>query len=270
MCEMALLSGVEYDYLEYLRYQIEEDAPVPFRGHDLRHKASTTFLRRHGIFEAWHRNKCMRTAIDLLGDTKVRPLMETFILSPLKPEQAVRKISKAVDVGLDVKTYELFRHYFWNPELLGMEEWGEYIHRRRVAHQEWLRLAVTARGPQGVQLLLWKTGTGPVRHVDSGKMFTHLRNIAYMKALEMEHQPAGKDHSTAFRNYVQSAKMAQEEVTASAAAMMDVLDSFKAFQMSTSQERVPSILELTDGNSGTVSIPGDVSGEDEKIKMEDY
>ena len=270
MCEMALLSGVKTEHMQYLRYRFEESAPVPFRGHDIRHRPSTTFLRQEGIYDAWHRGKPMRAAIDLLAESRVRALVETFILSPLKPEQAVAKIKKSTGHCLDVKTYELFRHYFWNPELLSGEEWGEYIARRRVAHQDWLRLARTSRGPKGVQLLLWKTGTGPIRHVDVGKMFAHMRNVAFMKVLEMEHEPAGKDHAAAFRNYVQSAKLAQEEVTASAAAMADVLDSFKAFKMATVDDEVLSLAELTDGSKGTVSLPGDVIGADDKIKMEDY
>jgi hypothetical protein len=82
-------------------------------------------------------------------------------------------------------------------------------------------------------------------------MFTHLRDIAYFKALELEHVPAGKEHSTAFRNYVQSAKMAQEEATASATAMTDILDSFRAFRLSSQEQEVTTV----DALGGTISSP---------------
>jgi len=270
MCEMADLGTPTLEYIAALDIDIRSELPVPFKGHDRRHRASSLFLRQQGVYEAWHRDKWLKAALNLLGDTNVRPLLETFLLSPLKPSQIVRKVNQVTDASLDERTLDRFRHYFWNVSLLNSEEWGEFIQRRNVAHGEWLRLAITSRGPQGVQFLLWKTGTGPIRHADAGKIFTNLRNIAYMKALELEHQPASKDHSIAFSNYVKAAKASQEEVTSSASAMMDILDSFKAFKMRTlGDEKREAILELTEGGD-TFSEAEDVAGSDEKIGMDDY
>jgi len=267
MCELADVGAPAPEYLDQIDAVVMENRPVPFRGHDLRHVASQRYLRKLGIAEAWNKNRYMKEAIALLGNSQVRSLMETFILSPLKPSQAVGKIRKSIGYDLPEQVYDLFRHYFWNDLLLNMEEWAEFIPHRRVSHQEWLRLAVTARGPKGVQLLLWKTGTGPIRHADSGKIFKHLRNVAYMKALELEFEPATKDVSTAFKNFVQAAKMSQEEVNTSEAAMTDVLDSFQAFKMKTVVSQVPSLLELTDGS---FSEAEDVTGSEDKINMDDY
>lgn len=266
LCEMAGLGGVTQEYLEQLQDELEAELPVPFKPRDRRHKASQACLRKQGIYEAWHRTRAMKDAIALLSDNQIRALVETFLLSPLKPHQIIVKVRQATGTELKEDTLDLFRRYYWNTTLLSMEEWTEFIHQRRVSHQEWLQLAVTARGPQGVQLLLWRTGTGALRHLDAGKIFTDLRNIAYVKAKELEFQPAGKDHSTALKNYVQAATSAQQEVTSSAAAMQDVLDSFQAFKMRTSEEKVPSIMEL----EGGFTEAEDVGGTDDKIKMDDY
>lgn len=251
MCEMSKLGPVTPAYLAELRDTLMADMPVPFKGSNLAHRPSAVFVRRYQIYEAWTRPPAMREAIDLLGEPQRRALLETFMLSPLTPEQALVRINREVEGEVSVEAYKLFQHYFWNPTLLSGEEWGEFIRARRVSHAEWLQLAVKAKGPSGVQLLLWKTGVGTVRHIDSGKLFTHLRNIAYFKALELEHQPASKDHSTALRNYVLSAKMAQEEATASATAMTDVLDSFRAFQLQTKEQSVATVDML----EGTISAP---------------
>lgn len=260
MCQMAQLGAVDNEYLTRIRQRLMEDMPVPFRGNSPGHRPSAVFIRRHRIYEAWTRPPEMKQAIELLGDSHRRALLETFMLSPLKPEQALARINQNGSNEITTDVYLLFQHYFWNTGLLSGEEWGEYIRRRRVAHQDWLQLAVKAKGPSGVQLLLWKTGVGAVRHIDSGKMFTHLRNIAYYKALELEHEPAGPAHSTAFRNYVLSAKMAQEEATASATAMTDILDSFRAFRMSTQEHPVATV----DALGGTISSPGDGSAAETK------
>jgi hypothetical protein len=269
MCVAADLGELDPNYLRALDTELRAEAPVPFRGHDLRHRASMTFLRQCGVYDAWHRNAAMRQAMSMLGNAQVRPLMEAFILSPMKPDQAVKKIFQNTGVDVSERAYELFRHYFWNSQLLSMEEWGEFIAGRRVAHKEWLRIAVTAKGARGVQLLLWRTGSGALRHIDSGRMFTDLRNIAYMKALELEHEPADKDNATAFRSYVHSAKMAQEEITASAAAAQDLVDSFQGFHMKSITPKLPSVLQLTAGGE-TLSEAEDVTLSEDSIKMEDY
>jgi hypothetical protein len=258
MCEMANLGPVENSYLTTVRGQVMADMPVPFRGNNLAHRPSVVYVRRQGIYDAWVRTPSMKEAIELLGEPRRRALVETFILSPLTPEQAVTRINREVNHGVSLEAYQLFQHYFWNSSLLNGKEWGEFIRRRRVAHQDWLQLAVKAQGPSGVHLLLWKTGVGTARHIDANKLFTHLRDIAYFKALELEHEPASKDHSTAFRNYVLSAKMAQEEATASATAMTDVLDSFRAFQLQTRSHQATTV----DSLGGTISAP------DEKVQLE--
>lgn len=260
MCQMVQLGAVTNPYLTRIRDELYASMPVPFKGTNLAHRPSAVFVRKHQIYEAWARTDPMKEAIDLLSEPKRRALVETFILSPLKPSQAVVRINREFDKTLTEDAYRLFQHYFWNSHLLNGEEWGDYIRKRRVAHEEWLQLAVKAQGASGVQLLLWKTGVGAARHIDANKLFTHLRNIAYFKALELEHEPASKDHSTAFRNYVQSAKMAQEEATASATAMTDILDSFRAFRLSTKEHEIQTV----DALGGTISSPDEAPSAEAK------
>lgn len=271
MCEAIDLGGLTTNtsYLAVLDEALRRDMPTPFRGYDKQHNASMVFLRRQGIFDGWHKSRYMRAAMDLLGNSTPRALLETFILAPVKPDQAVRKIEAVTGIQVDIRTYDLFRHFFWNPTLLNAEEWGDFIAIRRASHKEWLRLAVTAQGPQGVQLILWKTGAGSARHIEASKMFGHLRNIAYLKALELEHEPAGKDNSIAFRNYVESATKANVEATASAGAMADILDSFKAFKMKTGGHAAQSMAQLTSGGE-TFSEAEDHEAAEDAIKMEDY
>jgi hypothetical protein len=266
MCELRNLGNINLDYLRYLDIELRRDRPVPFRGHDPTHRASVAYLRRHDIAEAWHPTTWMRGATDLLGNAVLRSYLETYILAPMKREQSLKKIESITGVKIPTRTFDLFRHYYWNPSNLTAAEWGEFNEKRDVVHREWLQLAVTAKGAEGVRLLLWKTGTASsLRHIDGGKMFTHLRNIAYFKALEIEHAPAGLRHSETFRNYVQSAKMAQEEVASSAAAMTDVLDSFKSFHMQTDDSQIPKLSDIGDFSDSVDNIVAE-----EKIGMDDY
>lgn len=247
--EMYGLGGVSKSYLAMLDGTMQADRPTPFRPRSISHKPSQTWLRKHGIYKAWHRDVSQECAMDILCNPRVMALVETFILAPVTAEQAVAKINdKEPDFHLTVGGYERFRHYFWNPKLLNGAEWGEFINRRDMAHSHWLRLAVNARGPEGVQLLLWKAGVGALKNLDRAKIFTDFRNIAYMKAKELEAAPACVDDSKALLNYARVARSAQEEVNNSSDAVNDILEGFNAFRMRRKQIAAPSVKQLTGGN----------------------
>lgn len=263
MCELADLGAVKTEYLQTLDIEMKGDLPMPFRPKDLKHPASQSYLRRHGIYALWHPTRYTREAEELLGDGPVRALLETFILSPLKPTQAIKKIAEKTGRSISERGYALFKHYYWNNQLLSGAEWGRYIRDRRVAHRDWLKCAVTAKGPQGVQLILWRTGSGALRHIDAGKIFTDIRNISYMKIKETEFDPASAQHAKMLLNYARVAKMSQEEVTSSAEAMQDILKSFQAFKMRHSTNQPPSIQQLTEGSYTEAE---DVAGVEEKLE----
>lgn len=250
--EMYDIGAVSRSYLSMLDAELTESKPIPFRPRTKSHKQSQAFLRKHGIYKAWHRDADMDVALDIICAPRIRSLVEMFILSPVSPSQAVAKIqSKEPAYHITVGSYDRFRHYFWNDKLLSGAEWGEFIQMRDRAHNDWLRLAVNAKGPEGTQLLLWKAGVGALKNIDRAKIFTDFRNIAYMKAKELESQPASVDDSKAILNYARVARSAQEEINNSSDAVNDILEGFNAFRMKRKPLDAPSVKQLTGGNYTT-------------------
>ena len=262
--EMFSLGAVTSELLDQLEDSLAADKPSPFRPRTKSHKPSQSYLRRHGIYKAWHRDSAMNLALDIMSDQPSRSLVEVFILSPVPAEQAVAKINDQISsLSITVEAYERFRHYFWNNQLLSAAEWGDYVQSRNDSHKDWLKLAVNAKGPQGVQLLLWKTGAGAIKNVDRARVFTDFRNIAYMKAKELEHCKASAEDSKALLNYARVAKTAQEEVNNSSDAVRDVLESFNTFRMRRSGLQAPSLKQLTGGDYTTAE---DVAALEDKIE----
>lgn len=246
--EMYDIGAVTRSYLTMLEGEMEENKPTPFRPRTKSHKPSQSFLRLQGIYKAWHRDPEMDIAMEIVCNPRVRALVEMFILSPVPPAQAVAKIQdKEPTARLTVGGYDRFRHYFWNNKLLSGAEWGEFIQMRDSAHNDWLKLAVNARGPEGTQLLLWKSGVGALKNIDRAKIFTDFRNIAYMKAKELETKAASLDDSKAILNYARVARSAQEEINNSSDAVNDILEGFNAFRMRRRPLEAPSVKQLTGG-----------------------
>lgn len=241
------LGGLNSDELQ--RIDGEMDYPVPFSPKNLRDRASQAFLRRERIYDAWHPGEDMKKAISLTETAKLRHLVETYILSPIKTDQAVKRINRQFpDAKLTSRAYELFQHYFWNRELMSGAEWGKFIDDRDQAHQDWLQLAIDVRGPGGVQAVMWKTNTGPLRGIEANRAFTDVRNISFMCIQQIAMQHPSKYHSEMLLNYTKAMKLAQEGVDASSDSIRDIAQAFNSFRMRHAEMTTPSIQQLTGGN----------------------
>jgi len=235
--------------------------PTPFTPKNLRDRPSQTFLRYERIYDAWHQGEDMRKALAVLNTAKLRDLVETYILSPIKPEQAVRKINRLFpEANLTVRAYDLFQHFFWNREGMGGSEWGKFVGDRDASNKEWLQLAVDVRGPGGVQALLWKTNTGPLKGIEANKAFTDVRNIAYMCIQQIGMQTPSKYHSEMMLNYARAMKLAQEGIDASSDAVRDVVQAFGSFKMRHAELTTPSVQQLTGGNFSEAEGGSDTEG----------
>lgn len=234
---------------ELQKIDSEMDYPVPFSPKNLRDRQSQTFLRKERIYDAWHPGEDMKKAISITEVPKLRHVVEAYILAPIKPDQAVKKINRRFpDAKMTTRAYELFQHYFWNRELMSGAEWGKFVEDRDQANREWLQLAIDVRGPGGVQALMWKTNTGPLRGIEANRAFTDVRNIALMCIQQIAmHQPS-KYHSEMLLNYTRAMKLAQEGIDSSSDAVRDVVQAFHSFRMRHAEMTVPSIQQLTGGN----------------------
>jgi hypothetical protein len=253
------LGGLSADQVKEI--DDDMDYPQPYRPWDLSHRPSQIFLRREGIYEAWREGKHMKIAEAILSTKALRDAVEMWILSPLKTNQAVKKINqKMPEAELTEKAYDLYEHYFWNREEMSGDKWGAFMTTRENANKELLELAMDARGATGVQMLLWKSGAGALRQIEANKMFTDLRNISYMAAMQIAMYAPSRNHSEMLLNYVRAAKIGQEGVDSTESAVKDVVKAFNAFRMRHVETATPSVKELTGGKFSEAEAG--ISGED--------
>lgn len=264
LLSVSQLGGLNADELRDI--DAEMDYPRPFNPHNLRDRESQRFLRKEGVYEAWRNGPDMQKALEILATDKLRQLIETYILSPIRPDQAVRKLKREFPLAkVTVKAYELFQHYFWNRELMTSLQWGKFVEDRRADNDQWTQLALNSSGPGGVQAVLWKTGTGPLRGVETNRAFTDARNIAYMMIMQIAMEPPSRYHSEMLLNYLRAMKMAQEGIDASSDAIRDVVQAFSAFKMRHAEIQTPSVQQLSGGN---VSEAEGGEGAEEKIEYD--
>lgn len=239
------LLGLTSRYVDHLRLKMEP-RPSPWRPEKPTEKVKV-YLKKHGIYDLWFPSAHVQEAYEILGNPQLRADVEQLLLSPLRIEDAVARINKHHEIVLTIPGVQSFGHYFWNRKLLPMHEWIELMEERPSANNH---MAVMTVSPDVASALVpWAMGySGPPTHLSTGTVSKRLRDVAYLKILEIERNPATLAHSKMMKNYSDVVKMAENEMRQSDVALKDVLQAFEKFRLRRDDKSVPSIEEVAGSN----------------------
>ena len=217
------------------------------------------YLKRHGIHDLWYPNAHVKEAYEILGNPQLRADVEQLLLSPLRIEDVVSRINKHHEITLTVLGVQSFGHYFWNQKLLPIHEWVELMEERPYVSNP---VAVLTVSPDMAPALVpWVMGySGPPADLNTGTVSKRIRDVAFLKILEIERNPATLAHSKMMKNYSDVVKMAESEMRQSDVALNDVLRAFEKFRLSKDNKPVPSIEEVAGPNYSRSGEGTDVPG----------
>lgn len=205
------------------------------------------YLRRHKIADLWFPNAAVREAYEIIGSPQLRADTEQLLLSPLRLEEVVSRLNKHHNLNLTPDGVRSYGHYFWNKSVLSMNEWVEFLEGRPNAFD---RIVTLKAAPDMAQKLVpWVAGmSGPPPGLNTGTVARRMRDIAFMKVLEVERQPASLAHSKMMKNYMDVIKSAESEMRQSDVALKDVLQAFEKFRLHKDTGEVASIEEVAGMN----------------------
>jgi hypothetical protein len=128
-----------------------------------------------------------------------------------------------------------------------MHEWVELLESRPEAANS---TAVLRVSPDMAQALVpWVLGMAPPpASLNTGVVARRMRDIAFLKVLEVERQPATLAHSKMMKNYMDVIKDAESEMRQSDVALKDVLAAFEKFRLRKNSDKIPSIEEVAGPN----------------------
>jgi hypothetical protein len=245
MLEDFGLYGISTQYIKRLTVQME---PFPTPWDPAQREGETReYLRKHKVLDLWHPNAHVKEAYEILSTPQLRADVEQLLLSPLRIEEVVARLNKHHEISMTIAGVQAFGHYFWNKPLLPMHEWVELMEERPFVNNN---VAVLKVAPDMAQSLVpWVMGyTGPPASLNTGTVSRRMRDIAFLKILEIERQPATLAHSKMMKNYSDVVKTAEAEMRQSNVALKDVLRAFEKFRLRKDEEAVPSIEEVAGPN----------------------
>jgi len=240
--------GLERIGPAYIRRVLMELEPFPDPWEPQKKEGPTRdFLKQHGIYDLWFPSPNVKEAYEILSSPQVRADVEQLLLSPLRVEEIVLRLNKHHSITLTPEGVQSYGYYFWNKKLLPIHEWIEYLEQRPFAANS---IAVLRVSPDMAQALVpWVLGlSGPPTTLNTGIVSRRMRDIAFLKVLEIERQPATLAHSKMMKNYMDVIKDSEDEMRQSDVALKDVLQAFEKFRLRKDEGSIPSIEEVAGTN----------------------
>ena len=238
IAEMAIMYEMtppDTTYLSALRDKLLETRPTPFR---ITSTEARAWVRRQRFMSLVKEDKYAVKARDLLGDTRVRPIVEALILSDM-PHDEVSSYTKII-TGAQVskRTLEMFQHYFWNRDLLSTRQWYSYLE----GHPKNITLkACYALGPK---FALWKSGYRP--ELQQKEVIKGLFDESAMRFFETTAMPNGKDTAMTAKLWAENIFRATEELNRTGDAVQQVVDGLRDIAIKLGKRDISSIHELAD------------------------
>lgn len=274
MMEDFGLDAISERYIDKIQASMEP-FPDPWKPADRRHKPSQDFLKKHGIKDLWFPNPAAQEAYAILSNKQIRAEVEALLLSPIKVEEIAAKLEKVHKIQLSAEGIAAFGHYFWKKSLLSPHEWVNFLDGRGDSYDK--ITAMRALPDTAAMMVPWVTGlAGPPPALNTGTVARRVRDVAFMKVLEIERQPATLAHSKMMLNYEKVIQAAEAEMRQSDVALKDVLAAFEKFRLRNDDKTVPSIEDVAGANysksgegTGTmVTLDDDFYGDEDEDEDE--
>lgn len=110
------LDFISDEYVTGLRDRLAR--PMPFYPKEGTHSPSQRFIIRHGLREIFRPGTDMKIALAILEYPRAKEFVESMLLSHAPPLAIAGAVSRSRGVATTKASIDLFRHYFWNTELL--------------------------------------------------------------------------------------------------------------------------------------------------------
>lgn len=256
------LDGITSGYIKSLMLKMEAERPNEF---DIDDEGTRAYLKKHQIKDLWFPNGHVQEAYSILSNPQLRSDVQQLLLSPLRVEQIVKRLNDHHQVVLTNEGVAAFGHYFWNKSLLSMEEWIDYLDGRSSSYSS--ITALRASPDMAETMVPWVIGLGgPPANLNSGVVSRRIRDVAFLKVMEIERQPATLAHSKMMKNYMDVVRGAESEMRQSDVALKEVLGAFEKFRMRKDEMKIPSIEEVAGPN---FSKSGEGTDEDDPLAADD-
>jgi hypothetical protein len=238
--------GIDELYLGMLRLDVA-DIPEDFRPWDKRHRPSTTWLRAKRIFGLTHPDPSLREMQKkIIARPATRLKVEGMLLGCVDAREISFRLKKLKIAVSDV-AIQNYKHYFWNTEEMGLEDWAGYFFEDKEGESGTGRTALStnvynAALHAGPEVALYRLGVR--REIDSKKIMVEVQAELYHTFLEIKSLPLSEGKVKMLTHTSRALARIDERIQAGDTALQDVLKKFEKFKVLTDDKEVPTLAAL--------------------------
>lgn len=221
------------DYLNSLRGKLLETRPSPFR---MDFSPSRNWVRRQRFLSMARGDEHAVNSREILGNTKCRKVIETLLLANMPVEMVSEFVKEITGVSVPEKTVDMYRHYFWNRDLLTTREWLDYLE----SYEGGKMLASCYS--QGGEYALWKLGHRV--KLPKEEVLNSVFHESAMRFFETSQFDNTRDTAMTAKLWAESLFKANEELEKSGDAVKQVLDNLKDIAIKLGKRDITSIDDL--------------------------
>jgi hypothetical protein len=248
--EIHGLSAVSDEDYARLRESVAK-RPADFRPWDSKHRPTTQWLRKQKIYSLVHPDAAtLAMKEQLLINPHVREKVEMLVMSGVPFQEAAEYLGE-LGHAVPVLAIAEYRHYFWNPDIMGIGDWADYLSEdhdtsnRTFQLQSAYQLAVRA-GPAAAAYRL-----GIHRELDGKRVMVEVQQELYHSFLEARTLPLSVKKVEMLTGLARSLARIDERVQAGDSALQETLKKFEKFKVLHGRKEMPSLLDLAP--TGSVS-----------------
>lgn len=89
-----------------------------------KHRPTIRFMRQEQVYSMWMMGEAEKGALELLRYPLVKETAQLLLMGRMQSDEVVQWVDKKFLTKYDSKAIDSFRHYFWNSQLVSLEEWG--------------------------------------------------------------------------------------------------------------------------------------------------
>jgi hypothetical protein len=244
-------------YVDDIYQDLSAKFPTNYNPRDKGHKPSQLFLKRERIRDMWKGTQQVKEALAMFKNRPLREIVEAMILTGMPDEHISALLIKYKAINVYGSTVAVFRHYFWNTDLMSQEDWSEYLTQPSIQPVKLTALRAP-KNMDGVRLTLYKMGIMP-KHLDKKSVFASIRDIGYMNFLEANGFPQGFKKAQMIEGYASVVKGAQQQLDEYEAGEQDVIAQFyKNLTVTSRTKEHKSWEELTGEDDGDGEEAGSI------------
>ncbi len=223
--------------------EILAKVPKDFRPWDSKHRATTSWLRKNGLYSLVHPDKNTEEMRDkILSAPIVREKLETLLMSGVPYSEASRNLA---ELGHPVSELAVsaFRHYFWNSDLMGVGGWAKYLNGDTSGRVSPLLQSYHLAVRAGPEAAAYRAGIR--KELDGKKIMMEVRSELYHTFLETRTLPLSDKKVEMLGNLARGLARIDERVQAGDTALQETLKKFEKFKVLHGNKKIPSLLDLS-------------------------